>query len=103
MQSELPNYTRCVTAGPKADPMLARAADLLTSEVRTPDRQLGEFTRSRILEIFCAEAIGSYQCEPNAAGSGWLRSLRDPKINIALSHIHAEAGAAWSVEKLARL
>jgi AraC-like DNA-binding protein len=101
--ASLPDYLRCATAGPEADPMLARAADLLAAEVRTPDRQLGEFTRSRLLEIFCAEAIRSFQSEPGAASSGWLRALRDPKVSIALSRIHAEPGIAWSVEKLARL
>ncbi|QFY42005.1 AraC family transcriptional regulator [Candidatus Methylospira mobilis] len=98
--SALPPVLTVATAGPQADPMLALAADMLTLELSRPSRGEG-FTASRLLEIFCAEAIRAYWRRGGNHPPGWFRGLNDPKIAQALWFIHAEAGAPWSVAKLA--
>ena len=98
--SALPAVLTVATTGAQADPMLTLAADMLALELTRPSRGAG-FTASRLLEIFCAEAIRAYwRCGGNHP-PGWFRGLNDPKIALALGFIHAQAGAPWSVAKLA--
>jgi AraC-like DNA-binding protein len=98
--SALPPLLTVATAGAQADPMLTLAADMLTLELSRPSRGTG-FTASRLLEIFCAEAIRAYWRHGGNHPPGWFRGLNDPRIAQALGIIHAEAGAPWSVAKLA--
>lgn len=99
--SALPPLLTVATSGAEADPMLASAADMLALEMTRSSRGTG-FTASRLLEIFCAEAIQAFRRRGGNHPPGWFRGLNDPKIAQALSLIHVEAGAPWSVAKLAK-
>ncbi|MDD5033902.1 MAG: AraC family transcriptional regulator [Methylococcaceae bacterium] len=98
--SALPPILTVATSGAGADPMLACAADMLALEMTRSSRGTG-FTASRLLEIFCAEAIQAFRHQGGPHQPGWFRGLNDPKIGQALGLIHADAGAPWSVAKLA--
>lgn len=98
--SALPPVLMVATSGTEADPMLARAADMLALELTRSSRGAG-FTASRLLEIFCAEAIHAFRRQGGNHPPGWFRGLNDPKIAQALGLIHADADAPWSVAKLA--
>lgn len=97
----LPSILKVATADPETNPILVYATEMLTLEAERSDGQVGSFTAARLLEIFCAEILRAYQATASAPDAGWLCGLADPKIAKALSLIHAEPGAPWSVEQLA--
>ena len=96
----LPPVLKVATTGPDANPLLARAAEMLALEVAAGNR--GSFTALRVLEIFCAEAIRTYQQGEAAHAPGWFKALSDPKIGAAIGRIHQDAGAPWSVAALGK-
>lgn len=99
----LPPVLTCPVQGPEAGAMIGRVAEMLALEVRSPERQLDGFTCGRLLEIFCAEVIRTYQRAGELSGPGWFRGLNDPRIAKAIAEIHAAPERAWSVEQLAEL
>jgi AraC-like DNA-binding protein len=97
--ASLPPLLKLRTAGAAASPMLVRAVEMLALEV---DRgAMGNFTASRLLEVFCAEAISAYRHGEGASQTGWFKAIGDQKIARAMASIHREPGAAWTVETLA--
>jgi AraC-like DNA-binding protein len=99
MLAALPPVLKVKTGGPDANPMLMRAAEMLGMELAHGRR--GSFTASRLLEVFCAEAIRSYRQREGAECPGWFKALDDPRIGQALSQIHQRPGAPWTVASLA--
>lgn len=99
MLSALPPVLKVATAGNGASPMLARAAEMLSLEVDMGQRD--SFTASRLLEVFCAEAIRTQLETSGAQERGWFRALKDPRIAEALGHFHRSPGEPWSVGALA--
>lgn len=95
----LPSVLKVSTAGSNANPLLVHAAEMLAFEVARGCR--ASFTASRMLEVFCAEAIASYRRDRGAEQPGWFRALDDPKIGTALEHLHRQPGRPWTVEDLA--
>jgi len=95
----LPAVLTVPTAGTDANPLLAHAAEMLTIEVGRGGR--GSFTASRMLEVFCAEAIAGYRRERGTDQSGWFRALADPKVGRAIEQLHREPARPWSVQTLA--
>ena len=59
------------------------------------------FVIERLLELLCAEALGSHLESGQACASGWLGGLKDPVVGRAISLIHATPGKDWSVGRLA--
>ena len=98
--SALPPVLTVATSGAGADPMLERAADMLALEMTRSPRGTG-YTASRLLEIFCAEAIQSFRRQGGTLQPGWFRGLNDPKVAQALGFVHAEPAASWTVARLA--
>ena len=96
----LPPVLTVQTKGRDANPMLVHATQMLTMELKNSHR--GSFTVSRLLEVFCAEAISSYRQSSGAQDPGWFKALDDPKIAQALALIHREPGKAWTVALLAK-
>ena len=94
----LPPFLTVSTGDPSLSSVLSGAADLLAAELQRGRR--GGFTASRLLEVFCAEAIRAFQRRGDA-GTGWFRGLADPKIAAAIGAVHARPAADWSVERLA--
>jgi len=58
---------------------------------------------ARLAELLFVEAIRRHIEALSPAQTGWLAGLRDPVVGQALSAIHAEPAADWTVERLARL
>lgn len=99
MMSALPHVLKVATAGDGASPMLARAAEMLSLEVEMGQRN--SFTASRLLEVFCAEAIRAHLETACVHERGWFKALNDPRIAEALAHFHKSPGEPWSVAALA--
>ncbi|MGY4816830.1 AraC family transcriptional regulator [Pseudomonas chlororaphis subsp. piscium] len=58
---------------------------------------------SRIIDLMFIWAVRHWLAHAPQGISGWIAALRDPLIGQALALLHAEPGAAWSVERLAGL
>lgn len=97
--SALPPLLRIRTEGDGASASLRYAVDMLTMEVQAHSRN--SFTASRLLEVFCAQAIEEYRRGEGAGQTGWFRALGDATIGGALSHFHRRPGASWTVTALA--
>lgn len=96
----LPPVLKLPTIGATNSPMLGRAAEMLTLEVARAGTT--SFTLSRLLEIFCAEAITAYRRGGGAEHAGWFKAIDDEKIGRALARLHRAPGDAWAVEALAK-
>ena len=99
--SALPDVLICKTSGQDANPLLGLAANMLAINVASSQARSPGYTRSRLLEIFCAEAIRDYQKQTGGGTIGWLQGLKDPKIAIAIGQIHANTARPWTVDQLA--
>jgi AraC-like DNA-binding protein len=95
----LPAVLKVKTAGSAANPLLVRAAEMLCLELAEGSQ--GSFTASRLLEVFCAEAIKAYRQSEGAARPGWFNALNDQKIGRAIARVHEKPGAAWTVALMA--
>ncbi len=56
---------------------------------------------SRLADILFVQAIRAHVQSSGAHAKGWLSALSDPQIGKALSLIHEQPHAPWSVESLA--
>lgn len=74
----------------------------MQKEVRNPS--IGStIMLSRIIDLMFIWAVRHWLAHAPQGISGWIAALRDPLIGQALALLHAEPGAAWSVERLAGL
>lgn len=96
--SALPRLLKVQTAGPGVSPLLEHAVAMLGIEVA---KGASSFVASRLLEVFFAEAIRAYGTSNAAAGASWFKGLNDQKIGHALSQLHEQPGAPWTVAALA--
>ena len=62
----------------------------------------GETVITRLADVVVIQALRAWLDSAPEAESGWLAALRDPQIGGALSMIHKDPGAKWSLEGLAR-
>lgn len=97
--SALPPVLKLQTVGVAESPMLVRAKEMLALEVGRSGAK--SFTLSRLLEVFCAEAIAAYRRAGGADQKGWFKAVDDAKIGRALARFHRAPGEAWTVEALA--
>jgi AraC-like DNA-binding protein len=98
LQGALPAIMK-VSTDSSLNPTLMGAANLLTFEIERGSR--GGFTVSRLLEVFCAEAIRAYQRSEASLRPGWFRGLSDPRVANAIAQVHANPANEWTVELLA--
>jgi hypothetical protein len=56
----------------------------------------------RLLDVLFVQVIRSWLGADGHAGASWLQALRDPTIGRALSILHANPAAPWTIESLAR-
>ena len=56
----------------------------------------------RLLDILFVQVIRAWLGSEDGSGTSWLQALRDPIIGRALSVLHADPAAAWTIESLAR-
>jgi AraC-like DNA-binding protein len=63
----------------------------------------GENVLARLSELMFVETIRQHLGSLPPAESGWLAGLRDPMVGHALSALHGDPAAPWTVEELARV
>ena len=80
MLDALPPVLRVATNDAVLNPVLASVATLLTQEVDRGAKH--SFTAARLLEVFCAEAIRTYQRNEGAMSQGWFKGLGDPRMRV---------------------
>lgn len=82
-----------------AGPALRGVVDALAGEVAAPGPGSAP-ALTRLAELVFIHALRTC-IAGGVAGVGWLRGLGDPSLARALAAIHAEPGAAWTVDSLA--
>src|SRR4030095_9901945 len=56
----------------------------------------------RLLDVLFVQVIRAWLGTEDSAGTSWLQALRDPTIGRALSILHADPAAPWTIATLAR-
>ncbi len=80
---------------------LSIAVAMLTEEVRHHD--LGSETILHgLLDVVFGHLIRAVVSERGATAAGWSQAARDPQVRKALVLMHADVGAGWTLEELAR-
>lgn len=97
----LPPILHTSISSENASQDLTLIANLLANELDTK-RQGGDFMVQRLLELLCAGAVRRYLNSLKIDRPSWFAGIKDPLINEALSAIHGDVGAPWSVASLAR-
>lgn len=96
----LPPFIHIRGDGGNPVPWLDQTLQFISSEMASG--QPGASTVvSRLVDILLVQAVRSHLSEQDTGMRGWLRALVDPKIGHALSLIHAEPHAPWTVRALA--
>jgi AraC-like DNA-binding protein len=93
-----------VSAGDRQSP--AHWLGSLMSTAATESRSArpgGENVLARLSELMFVETIRQHLASLPPAETGWLAGLRDPLVGHALSALHGDPAAAWTVEELARV
>ena len=60
----------------------------------------GEAVLERMSEMLFVEALRRYVDGLPPGQTGWLAGMRDPGVGRALALLHAQPGAAWTLERL---
>ncbi len=61
-----------------------------------------EIAVSRLVDLIFVQALRHWLARQPAGTAGWLGAMRDPRIGVALGHMHAELDRSWSIPELAR-
>jgi len=56
----------------------------------------------RLIDVLFVQVIRAWLGTGDCSGRSWLQALRDPIIGRALSVLHADPAAPWTIETLAR-
>lgn len=57
---------------------------------------------NRLIDVMFVQVVRAWLERQGDEGTSWLRALRDPIVAGTLTRMHAEPGAAWTIERLAR-
>ncbi|WP_129338260.1 AraC family transcriptional regulator [Cellulomonas endophytica] len=88
-------------AGTGDDAAWVRAAfEVIGAESRHP-RPGGDVVTARLADVLVVQVVRAW-LESDAPGRGWVAGLRDPHLGRALAAVHADPGAPWTLESLAR-
>ncbi|MEL6978126.1 MAG: AraC family transcriptional regulator [Pseudomonadota bacterium] len=98
--SALPPMVKLGVLGDGANRSLSGIAELLTLEAQAP-RRGEDFVASRLVQLFCAEALRAFVETAGDDAGRWVRGLTHPKIGAALNALHGAPAAAHSVASLA--
>ncbi len=61
----------------------------------------GETVLAKLAELMFVQVIRQYAIDLPPEARGWLAGLRDPQIGHALSLVHADPAAIWTIDALA--
>ncbi len=70
-------------------------------EYSVPTNASGNVISTRLPELVLIEVLRAHLASAPAADHGWLAALRDPVLAPALSLLHSDPGAKWTVAELA--
>lgn len=62
----------------------------------------GETIVTRLCDVLVIQAIRAWLARDPAASTGWLGALKDPQLGRAISAVHRDPSAPWTVEALAQ-
>lgn len=82
----------------RGEPRLSMIVRLITEEART-QRPARDMILARLLEVLLLEALRSTAAE--AAPYGIARALADPRLALAIRHLHQNPSRPWTVEQMA--
>ncbi|WP_454295043.1 AraC family transcriptional regulator [Salana multivorans] len=74
---------------------------LMAGELARPQPG-GESVATRLADVLVILALRHWLASDPGVGTGWYRALQDERIGRALEAIHADPGAEWTLERLAR-
>jgi AraC-like DNA-binding protein len=97
----LPRLIRVPGENGRAKPWLEAALGLLIDEAFSQVPGASTVVE-RAADILFVQTVRAHIQSSQDGSGGWLRGLMDPKIGLALSLIHAQPAAAWTIELLAR-
>jgi len=97
----LPRLLRVPGEHGRAKPWLEAALGLLIDEAFSQAPGASTVVE-RAADILFVQTVRAHMQSSKDGSGGWLRGLMDPKIGLALSLIHAQPAAAWTIELLAR-
>jgi len=97
----LPRVIHLSARGPSATGWLGTLFNVAVTESGAA-RPGGENILARLSELMFVEMIRQHLESLPAAQTGWLAGLGDPVVGKALSAMHAEPSADWTVDGLAR-
>jgi len=84
----------------RGEPRLSMIVRLIADEART-QRPAREMILARLLEVLLLEALRSTTAE--AAPIGIVRALADPRLALAIRHLHQDPARPWTVEQMAEV
>lgn len=84
----------------RGEPRLSMIVRLITDEART-QRPAREMILARLLEVLLLETLRSAAAE--VAPQGILRALADPRLALAIRHLHQDPARPWTVEQMAEV
>jgi AraC-like DNA-binding protein/mannose-6-phosphate isomerase-like protein (cupin superfamily) len=82
------------------EPWVAGVLDLIARESENPGTG-SDVVTARLAEVLLVHAVRQWW---DGAGdrTGWARTVRDPVVGPALQAFHADPGADWTLDRLAR-
>ncbi len=84
----------------RANPPLAATLSLLTAELERPEAG-SEALIQPLFDALFVYVVRTWSAEAGATQGGWLTALKDSALSKALSRMHAEPQAPWTVASLA--
>jgi AraC-like DNA-binding protein len=99
----LPSVIHVRAAAERGTPGLLGTLLGIAATEATDTRPGHDNVLARLSELIFVETVRQYVESLPPSQTGWLAGLRDPIVCGALQALHADASAAWTVERLARL
>lgn len=99
--SAVPSVVYLPASVVRTKPSLAAALTLLTAEVEQPAPG-GEALVQNLFDALLIYVIRAWAEETTADRPGWLAALKNPALSKALTRMHADLAAPWTIDSLAR-
>ena len=85
----------------RTDRRLARVVELLAAEVVDAGPGAAVVV-DRLVDVLFVHVLRTWlEREPDGCTTGWLRSLADREVGLALTRIHGDSSRPWTVQTLA--
>lgn len=81
---------------------LLRATFDLVARESAADRLGAGSVMSRLSDVLFVQALRACCADVGGGTVGWVAALRDPRLTLAISEMHADLAHPWTVDALAR-